>query len=139
MVAAICLSAVAGCAGPVGPGGPSATAGAGATPAGAATEAGAGAGQAADHGAPRPPAVPLTLPGLARAEEESSSEAVARQQAAVRAGLATARRWGLERLPAQAPQRPVVRPELKPAQGVKLAPGRPRWCTGSPPTRRSSS
>ncbi|WNM43998.1 polysaccharide deacetylase family protein [Kitasatospora sp. CM 4170] len=125
MVAAICLSAVAGCAGPVGPGGPSATAGAGATPAGAATEAGAGAGQAADHGAPRPPAVPLTLPGLARAEEESSSEAVARQQAAVRAGLATARRWGLERLPAQAPQRPVVRPELKPAQGVKLAPGRP--------------
>ncbi|MFD0273188.1 polysaccharide deacetylase family protein [Kitasatospora sp. NPDC127111] len=135
LVAAVCLSAaVAGCGAPAGQRGPSARAGASAAPAGAGPQRDRPAGaqpeqqagaEAADRGGPRPPAVPLALPGLARVEEESSGEAVARREAAVRAGLETAHRWGLERLPDRAPQHPLVKPELKQAQGVKLADGLP--------------
>ncbi|MFI6848256.1 polysaccharide deacetylase family protein [Kitasatospora sp. NBC_00085] len=140
LLAAVCLAAVvAGCAAPGGQRGPSSGAGVRAAPAGEdgrqdarqdkeqAKEQGgqAEAGPAADRGVPKPPAVPLALPGLARAEEESSSEAVARREAAVRTQLETAHRWGLEQLPPRAPRRPAVKPELKPAQGVKLQDGLP--------------
>ncbi|MEV0534809.1 polysaccharide deacetylase family protein [Kitasatospora sp. NPDC050463] len=122
-MAVVCLSAVvAGCAAPIGRQAPSSRAGRSAAPA----EADAGsAGSTADRGAPRPPAVPLALPGLARSEEESSSEAVARRETAARAALETAHRWGVDRLPLKAPQRPVSKPELTPVQGVKLQDGRP--------------
>ncbi|MFB7620520.1 polysaccharide deacetylase family protein, partial [Kitasatospora sp. NPDC056181] len=125
-------AAAAGCAVPGGAAGPPAGACVSAGPPGAAgrPEKGqggpsSGAGAAADRGVPRPPAAPLALPGLARAEEESSGEAVARREAAVRAGLETAHRWGLEQLPPRAPQPPLVKPELKPVQGVKLQEGLP--------------
>ncbi|WP_406208965.1 polysaccharide deacetylase family protein [Kitasatospora sp. NBC_01560] len=132
----VCLAAViAGCAAPAAPAGPhaaaaAAPAGAGAAPAGADAQPDRPPGQqpeadAADRGVPRPPAVPLALPGPARAEEESSADAVARREATVRAGLETAHRWGLEELPPHAPQRPAVKPELRPVQGVKLANGLP--------------
>ncbi|WP_344330649.1 polysaccharide deacetylase family protein, partial [Kitasatospora putterlickiae] len=74
---------------------------------------------------PRPPAAPLVLPGPARAEEESSREAVARKAEAARAVLETAARWGLARPPLPAPSSPAGRPELFAAQGVKLADGLP--------------
>ncbi|MFB6891496.1 polysaccharide deacetylase family protein [Kitasatospora sp. NPDC056327] len=112
VLAAVCLAAaVAGCGGSAGdgavaPGGRSATA-------------------AADRGAPRPPAAPLMLPGPALAEEETSSEAVTRRAEAARAVLETARRWGLAQPPLPAPPRPASRPELRAAQGVKLADGLP--------------
>ncbi len=113
LVAAVCLAAaVAGCGGPAGSGAVPSTARAGAT-------------AAADRGGPRPPAVPVVLPGPARAEEETSSEAVARRAEAVRATLETARRWGLARPPLPAPQPPVSRPALRAVQGVKLADGLP--------------
>ncbi|MEU6237682.1 polysaccharide deacetylase family protein, partial [Kitasatospora sp. NPDC047058] len=96
-------------------------------PAGAQPEQQGDAGEAADRGGPRPPAVPLprVLPGLARAEEEGSREAVARREAEVRTALETAHRWGLAQLPPRAPQHPLVKPELKPVQGVKLKDGLP--------------
>ncbi|MGW6916087.1 polysaccharide deacetylase family protein [Kitasatospora sp. NPDC054939] len=98
-----------------------------ATPA-AATSA-ARTAEAADRDAPRPPAVPLTLPGLARLEEESSSEAVARRQAAARTARAAAQKWGLAQVPLTAPARPAVRAPLERApegtQGVKRTPGLP--------------
>ncbi|MEV6978860.1 polysaccharide deacetylase family protein, partial [Kitasatospora sp. NPDC093806] len=78
-----------------------------------------------ERGGPRPPAVPLSLPGLARAEEETSSEAVARKERTARTALETARRWGLAESPLPAPPRPASRPELRAAQGVKLADGLP--------------
>ncbi|MFC5661597.1 polysaccharide deacetylase family protein [Kitasatospora misakiensis] len=113
LVAAACLAAaVAGCGGP---------AGEGAVPSSERT----GASTAADRGAPRPPAAPVALPGPALAEEETSSEAVARRAEAVRATLETARRWGLARPPLPAPQPPASRPALRAAQGVKLADGLP--------------
>ncbi|MGV9264809.1 polysaccharide deacetylase family protein [Kitasatospora sp. NPDC003701] len=127
-MAAVCLSAVvAGCAAPTGRETPSSRAGRSAAPApvGAGATATATASASADRGVPRPPAVPLALPGLARSEEESSSEAVARRETAVREALETAHRWGVERLPLKAPQRPVSKPELTPVQGVKLQAGRP--------------
>ncbi|MFJ8623954.1 polysaccharide deacetylase family protein [Kitasatospora sp. NPDC093550] len=130
LLATVCLSAaLAGCAGPAGPAtSKAAPARAGAAPAveavGAAGAPGA-AVEAADRGAARPPAAPPLLPGLARQEEETSSEAVARQEAAVRTALETAQRWGLERPPLKAPPRPATRAHLTPVQGVKLADGRP--------------
>ncbi|MEV7783249.1 polysaccharide deacetylase family protein [Kitasatospora sp. NPDC088351] len=119
LVAAVCLTAVmAGCAAPSGQGGrPSRTA--------ASTAAAADESEAADRGGPRPPAAPLGMPGLARQEEERGGEALARREAAVRARLEAVHRWGLERVPLPAPQRPASRPELRPAQGVKLSDGRP--------------
>ncbi|MET9400197.1 polysaccharide deacetylase family protein [Kitasatospora sp. NPDC002965] len=120
LAAAVCLAAVvaAGCGGP---------AGGSAAPEPAVAGAGAvtGTGAAADRDGPHPPAVPLSLPGPARAEEETSSEAVARKAATVRTALETARRWGLERPPLAAPPRPAGRPELRAGQGVKLAEGLP--------------
>ncbi|MFF4381343.1 polysaccharide deacetylase family protein [Kitasatospora sp. NPDC001547] len=124
LLATACLSAVlAGCAGPAAPAGPKSApaADAKATPAPAA-EAVAAAEDADRAGAP--PAAQL-LPGLARKEEQNSSEAMARQEAAVRAALETAQRWGLERPPLKAPPRPATRAALTPVQGVKLADGRP--------------
>ncbi|MFJ8431590.1 polysaccharide deacetylase family protein [Kitasatospora sp. NPDC094019] len=122
LVVAVCLAAaVAGCGG---------SAGDGAVP----STARAGASAATDRGGPRPAAVPAAaaalaapavLPGPARAEEETSGEAVARRAEATRAALETARRWGLARPPLAAPQPPSARPELRAAQGVKLADGRP--------------
>ncbi|MFJ6619789.1 polysaccharide deacetylase family protein [Kitasatospora sp. NPDC091335] len=78
---------------------------------------------AGDHAGALPAAPPL--PGVARKEEENSSEAMVRQEAAVRAALETAQRWGLERPPLKAPPRPAARAALTPVQGVKLADGRP--------------
>ncbi|MFD4909227.1 polysaccharide deacetylase family protein [Kitasatospora purpeofusca] len=131
LVAAVCLvAAVAGCGG---------SAGGGAVP----STARAGASAATDRGGPRPPAVPAAqaaqavqavaaapavpavLPGPARAEEETSGEAVARKAEAARTALETARRWGLARLPLPVPQPPAGRPELRAEQGVKLADGLP--------------
>ncbi|WP_051830849.1 MULTISPECIES: polysaccharide deacetylase family protein [Streptomyces] len=132
LLAAVCLSAVvAGCAAPAGPAGskaapakaePARTA---AAPAAEAAAAPGVAVEAADRGAGRVPAAPPLLPGLARQEEETSSEAVARQEANVRAVLETAQRWGLEAPPLKAPPRPATRAQLTPVQGVKLAEGRP--------------
>nr|BFD88875.1 polysaccharide deacetylase family protein [Kitasatospora sp. Xyl93] len=133
LLATVCLSAVlAGCAGPAAPAGPKSApaADAKATPAPAAEAVavpGAAAPVAAAEDADRagaPPAAQL-LPGLARKEEQNSSEAMARQEAAVRAALETAQRWGLERPPLKAPPRPATRAALTPVQGVKLADGRP--------------
>ncbi|MFE2108066.1 polysaccharide deacetylase family protein [Kitasatospora sp. NPDC059463] len=109
----VCLAAaVAGCGGPGG--------------GGEVHQAGrTGASAAADRGVPRPPVVPVVLPGPARAEEETSSEAVARRAEAARAVLETAARWGLARPPLPAPPRPASRPELVAAPGVKLADGVP--------------
>ncbi|WP_327673516.1 polysaccharide deacetylase family protein [Kitasatospora sp. NBC_00458] len=120
----MCLAAaVAGCGRPAGGSAAPEPARAGA---GAAAGGGALAGGApAEKGAPRPPAVPLSLPGPARAEEETSSEAVARKAEAVRTALETAHRWGLERPPLPVPPRPAGRPELRAASGVKLAAGLP--------------
>ncbi|MFJ6383979.1 polysaccharide deacetylase family protein [Kitasatospora sp. NPDC092039] len=124
LLATVCLSAVlAGCAGPAAPAGPKSAPAAGAK----ATPAPAAEAVAAAEGADRagaPPAAQL-LPGLARKEEQNSSEAMARQEAAVRAALETAQRWGLERPPLKAPPRPATRAALTPVQGVKLADGRP--------------
>ncbi|MFJ9950128.1 polysaccharide deacetylase family protein [Kitasatospora sp. NPDC091207] len=125
-MAAVCLAAVvAGCAAPTGREAPSSRAGMSAAPAAAGPDGATSTATAADRGGPRPPAVPLALPGLARSEEESSGEAVARREAVVRTALETAHRWGVEQLPLPAPQRPVSRPELTPVQGVKLQDGRP--------------
>ncbi|MEU9040763.1 MULTISPECIES: polysaccharide deacetylase family protein [unclassified Kitasatospora] len=132
LLATVCLSAViTGCAGPAGPAGPKAApatkdavpAVEAAAPAEAA--AAAAAPEVAGRGAARPPAAPPFLPGLARQEEETSSEAVARQEGAVRTALETAQRWGLESPPLKAPPRPATRVQLTPVQGVKLAEGRP--------------
>ncbi|WP_257032936.1 polysaccharide deacetylase family protein [Streptomyces sp. 1331.2] len=110
LLAAVCLSAVvAGCAGPAGPAGPKAA------PV-KAEPARAGAA---------PAAAPPLLPGLARQEEETSSEAVSRQEANARAALETAQRWGVDRPPLKALPRPATRAQLTPVQGVKLAEGRP--------------
>ncbi|WP_030230842.1 polysaccharide deacetylase family protein [Streptomyces sp. NRRL S-350] len=134
LLAAVCLTAVvAGCAGPAGPAAPKAapakadSAPVAEAPAAPAVEAGAapGAAEAVDRGAARPPAAPPLLPGLARKEEETSSEAVARKEATVRSALETAQRWGLEQPPLKAPPRPATRAQLTPVQGVKLADGRP--------------
>ncbi|MFD8081144.1 polysaccharide deacetylase family protein [Kitasatospora sp. NPDC059722] len=145
LLATVCLSAVvAGCAGPSGPAGPKAA------PAGAAkaakaanaakaaevanapsaapaaqAEAAAAGEPAVDRAGARPPAAPPMLPGLARKEEESSSEAVARQETAVRAAFETAQRWGLAEPPLKAPPPPAARPRLRAMQGVKLKDGRP--------------
>ncbi|MFD8755267.1 polysaccharide deacetylase family protein [Kitasatospora sp. NPDC059577] len=131
LLATVCLSAVlVGCAAPAAPAGPKAApagtapAGADAAPAVEAAAAPAGA-DAAGHGAGRPPAAPPMLPGAARLEEETSSEAAARQEADARTALETARRWGLESTPLKAPPRPATRARLTPVQGVKLAEGRP--------------
>lgn len=149
LLATVCLSAVlAGCAGPAGPAAPKAAPAAAdpakanaakaeepakpdpapavetaAAPGGAAGAA--AVADAADRGAARPPAAPPMLPGLARLEEETSSEAAARQEAAARTALQTARRWGLDSPPLKAPPRPATRARLAPVQGVKLAEGRP--------------
>ncbi|MGW3041330.1 polysaccharide deacetylase family protein [Kitasatospora sp. NPDC001159] len=113
-MATVCLSAVvAGCAGPAAPAHPKAA------PAPAAGVA------AADRGPARPPAAPQMLPGLARQEEDTSGEAVARQESVARAALETAQRWGLDRPPLKAPPRPATRAALTPVQGVKLKDGRP--------------
>ncbi|WP_259470610.1 polysaccharide deacetylase family protein [Streptomyces sp. 1114.5] len=113
LLAAVCLSAVvAGCAGPAGPAG---SAGPKAAPV-KAEPARAGAA---------PAAAPPLLPGLARQEEETSSEAVSRQEANARAALETAQRWGVDRPPLKALPRPATRAQLTPVQGVKLAEGRP--------------
>ncbi|MFI2607483.1 polysaccharide deacetylase family protein [Kitasatospora sp. NPDC018619] len=118
--AAVCLAAVlAGCAGPAGPKAP------------LAADANAAAADAAGR-AGAPPAAQPRLPGLARAEEGNSSEAMARQEAAARAALETARRWGLERPPLKAPPRPATRVALTPVKGVKLADGRPPVVYGVP-------
>ncbi|MFI8082963.1 polysaccharide deacetylase family protein [Kitasatospora sp. NPDC086009] len=122
-MAVVCLAAViAGCAAPTGHQAPSSRAGLSAA---APAPADPAATSTAERGGPRPPAVPLALPGLARAEEETSSEAVARRETAVREALETARRWGVDRLPLRAPRPPVSKPELKPVQGVRLQDGRP--------------
>ncbi|MFI9365794.1 polysaccharide deacetylase family protein [Kitasatospora sp. NPDC053057] len=125
LLAAVCLTAVvAGCAGPAAQPEPAPAAEA---PAAGASAAGAvAASEAADRGAvARPPAAPPVLPGLARQEEETSREAVARQADAARAALETAQRWGLDRPPLKAPPRPATRTALTPVQGVKLKDGRP--------------
>ncbi|MFJ2581877.1 polysaccharide deacetylase family protein [Kitasatospora aureofaciens] len=110
LLATVCLSAVvAGCAGPAGPGGPKS----------------APAPPAAEPAAARQAAAPALLPGLARQEEETGSEAVARQEAAVRTALEAAHRWGLAQPPLKAPPRPATRPELRSVTGVKLKDGRP--------------
>ncbi|MET8542646.1 polysaccharide deacetylase family protein [Kitasatospora sp. NPDC004799] len=135
LLATVCLSAVlTGCAAPAAPAGPKAVpaADANAIPAPAAEAAAApqaaaapaaAAAEGADH-AGAPPAAPL-LPGLARQEEQNSSESMVSQEASVRAALETAQHWGLERPPLQAPPRPATRAALAPVQGVKLADGRP--------------
>ncbi|MGW2373339.1 polysaccharide deacetylase family protein [Kitasatospora sp. NPDC001683] len=141
MLAAVCLAAVvAGCAGPAAQPEPDPSAEApavGAAVGAAAEEAAAegavtgaaaedpAASEADDRGAARPPAVPPVLPGLARQEEESSREAVARQADAARAALEAAQHWGLDRPPLKAPSRPATRTVLTPVQGVKLKDGRP--------------
>ncbi|MFE6052695.1 polysaccharide deacetylase family protein [Kitasatospora sp. NPDC056446] len=137
LLATVCLSAVvAGCAAPAGHSGPKAApARTGAPPAveaaeapGAAVEAAEAPGaavEAVDRGAARPAAAPPLLPGVARKEEETSGEAVARQEAAVRTALETAQRWGLDRPPLKPLARPATRTPLTPVQGVKLAEGRP--------------
>ncbi|MFJ9696940.1 polysaccharide deacetylase family protein [Kitasatospora sp. NPDC101183] len=142
LLAAVCLSAVvAGCAGPAGPARPEAApatanaAGPAAGPVAApaanapgdtAAEAApeAGAAPVAERGTARPPAAPPLLPGLARKEEESSSEAVARQEAAVRAAFETAQRWGVTTPPIKAPH-PAARVALTPQTGVKMKDGLP--------------
>ncbi|MER7755904.1 polysaccharide deacetylase family protein [Kitasatospora sp. NPDC097643] len=127
LLATVCLSAIAaGCSGPTGPARPNAAPAAPAPAAQVAPAApGEAAGAAADRGAVRPPAAPPVLPGLARREEETSSEAVARQESTLRAALEAAHRWGLERPPLKTPPHPAVRPELTPVTGVKLKEGRP--------------
>ncbi|MBO1415658.1 polysaccharide deacetylase family protein [Streptomyces sp. FH025] len=111
---------VAGCAGPTHPRTTTATS---AGPGAGSAVAVAAESDAADRGAARAPAVPELVPGLARQEEENGGEA--RQEAAARAELDAARRWGLERPPLKAPPRPATRPVLTPVQGVKLKDGRP--------------
>ncbi|WP_369185080.1 polysaccharide deacetylase family protein [Streptomyces sp. Y1] len=133
LLATVCLSAVvAGCAGPAGPARPAperpaanaaanaANAANGAKAVNAATAAAEGT---AANGTAN--AAPPQLPGLARKEEETSSEAAARQEAAVRAAFETAQRWGLERPPIKAPQRPATRAALTPMTGVKIKDGLP--------------
>ncbi|MEU4114971.1 polysaccharide deacetylase family protein [Kitasatospora sp. NPDC028055] len=106
LLAAVCLTAVVtGCAGPATPSKPAPAAAAPAT------------------GAPQP--APPLLPGLAREQEETSSEAAARQADLARAALETAQRWGLDRPPLKAPARPAAKAVLTPVQGVKLKDGRP--------------
>ncbi|MEU3568962.1 polysaccharide deacetylase family protein [Kitasatospora sp. NPDC036755] len=135
LLTTVCLSAVlAGCAGPAAPAVPKAApatpaadanAPAAAEPA-AAPEAGAGAAAEGPDHAGAPPVEQPRLPGLARKEEGSSSEAMARQETAARAALETAQRWGLEQPPLKAPLRPAIKPALTPGvRGVKLADGRP--------------
>ncbi|MFI6154637.1 polysaccharide deacetylase family protein [Kitasatospora sp. NPDC051170] len=152
LLATVCLSAVvSGCAGPAAPDRPQPAPAAPAAPtapavAGAGAEAGGGAGAnaganagakaeanveanaaapaVAERGTARPPAAPPLLPGLARKEEESSSEAVARQEAAVRAAFETAQRWGVTTPLLKAP-RPAARVALSPTTGVKMKEGRP--------------
>lgn len=125
LLATVCLSAVvSGCAGPAAPGRPpAAPAAAGATAAAGEAAPAAGAA-AAERGTARPPAAPPLLPGLARKEEETSSEAVARQEAAVRAAFETAQRWGVTTPPLKAPH-PASRVALSPTTGVKMKDGLP--------------
>ncbi|MFF2751991.1 polysaccharide deacetylase family protein [Kitasatospora sp. NPDC058048] len=132
LLATVCLSAVlAGCAGPAAPARPkpAPAADANAAPAAEAAAApeGAAAAQAAEGPARAgaPPVERPQLPGLARKEEQSGSEATARQEVAARTAVETAQRWGLERPPLKAPPRPATRPALTPVQGVTLADGRP--------------
>lgn len=125
LLAAVCLTAVVtGCAGPAAQ--PKSAPAAGAPAAGAAVAApgtpGAD-GASAAPGAAQP--APPQLPGLAREQEESSSEALARQADAARAVLETAQRWGLDHPPLKPPARPATRTALTPVQGVKLKDGRP--------------
>ncbi|MGW2250566.1 polysaccharide deacetylase family protein [Kitasatospora sp. NPDC001660] len=129
LLATVCLSAVvAGCAGPSGPAAPKAapatTTASAAAPAQAAA-AGAAEAPTVDRTKVRPPAAPPMLPGLARQEEERSSEAVARQETAARAAFETAHRWGLAEPPLKAPPRPAARPALRAMTGVKVKDGRP--------------
>ncbi|WP_230210120.1 polysaccharide deacetylase family protein [Streptomyces kaniharaensis] len=114
LLATVCLAAVvAGCAGPTHPAGEKAAPAASAAP------------PAADGGVARPRVAPPVLPGLARQEEETTSEAAARQETAARAVLETVHRWGLEQSPLKAPPRPATKPELRAVTGVKLRDGLP--------------
>ncbi|MFD9688550.1 polysaccharide deacetylase family protein [Kitasatospora sp. NPDC059088] len=123
LLAAVCLTAVVtGCAGPAAQPKPAPAAGAPAAGAAAAPAAGADAAPTSPGAAQ--PAPPL-LPGLAREQEETSSEAAARQADVARTALETAQRWGLDHPPLKAPARPAAKATLTPVQGVKLKDGRP--------------